>query len=233
VPQRDETEEGERRSADVPEDVVERVGAHVLPCPAQTVVSVVLESTSSTTLPQRPFHTASRRPPGGLAASFLRSAGRVPGPGNDPVAGGGEQLESRAPVVLVVDDEPAIRLVCRLNLQTAGFETIEASDGETALELARSEHPDLILLDIMLPKSDGFTVARELVAAAETREIPIVFITARSDAKDQLRGYEAGGIAFVTKPFDPDLLPETVRTTIERVRRGEREALRREWRETL
>jgi DNA-binding response OmpR family regulator len=135
--------------------------------------------------------------------------------------------------VLVVDDEPAIRLICRLNLRTAGFETIEAPDGETALELARSEQPDLILLDIMLPKSDGFTVAQELVAAPETREIPIVFITARSDANDQLRGYEAGGIALVTKPFDPDLLPETVRTTIQRVRRGEREALRQEWRETL
>lgn len=145
----------------------------------------------------------------------------------------GEQREPCAGVVLVVDDEPAIRLVCRLNLQTAGFETIEAPDGETALDLARSERPDLILLDIMLPKADGFTVAKELVAAAETREIPIVFITARSDVKDQRRGYDAGGVAFVTKPFDPDLLPETVRATIERVRRGEREALRREWRETL
>lgn len=144
-----------------------------------------------------------------------------------------EQREAPAGVVLVVDDEPAIRLVCRLNLRTAGFETIEAPDGETALELARSERPDLILLDIMLPKADGFTVAEELVAAAETREIPIVFITARSDMKDQQRGYDVGGVAFVTKPFDPALLPETVRTTIERVRRGERDALRREWRETL
>jgi len=145
----------------------------------------------------------------------------------------GEQREPRAGVVLVVDDEPAIRLVCRLNLRTAGFETIEAPDGETALDLARSERPDLILLDIMLPKADGFTVAEELVASAETREIPIVFITARSDVKDQQRGYDAGGVAFVTKPFDPALLPETVRTTIERVRRGERDALRREWRKTL
>jgi DNA-binding response OmpR family regulator len=151
----------------------------------------------------------------------------------DPATGGGERVESGAGVVLVVDDEPAIRLVCKLNLRTAGFKTIEAPDGETALELARSEQPDLILLDIMLPKSDGFTVAQELIAGEETREIPIVFITARSDAQDQLRGYDAGGVALVRKPFDPVLLPETVRTTIERVRRGEREALRREWRETL
>jgi DNA-binding response OmpR family regulator len=145
----------------------------------------------------------------------------------------GEPRKQGAGVVLVVDDEPAIRLVCRLNLRTAGFETLEAPDGEAALQLARSERPDLILLDIMLPNLDGFTVAQELVAAAETREIPIIFITARSDVKDQRRGYDSGGVALVTKPFDPDLLPETVRTTIERVRRGEREALRREWRETF
>jgi DNA-binding response OmpR family regulator len=151
----------------------------------------------------------------------------------DSATGSGERVEHGAGLVLVVDDEPAIRLVCTLNLRTAGFETIEAPDGETALELARSEQPDLILLDIMLPKSDGFTVAQELLAASETREIPIVFITARSDADDQLRGYDAGGVALVTKPFDPDHLPETVRTTIERVRRGEREALRCEWRATL
>ena len=157
----------------------------------------------------------------------------MPGRRIDSATGGGERVESGAAVVLVVDDEPAIRLVCKLNLRTAGFKTLEAPDGESALELARSEQPDLILLDIMLPKSDGFTVAQELLAGAETREIPIVFITARSDVKDQLRGYEAGGVAFMTKPFDPDLLPETVRTTIERVRRGEREALRREWRATL
>ncbi len=135
--------------------------------------------------------------------------------------------------MLVVDDEAAIRLVCRLNLSSAGFETIEAADGEEALALAHSEKPDLILLDIMLPSADGFAVAENLMSRDETREIPIVFITARSERTDERRGYDIGGVGFVTKPFDPQALGETVRTTLERVRRGERDALRAEWRASL
>jgi DNA-binding response OmpR family regulator len=159
--------------------------------------------------------------------------GGAPGEQAKGSTGGGEDLKTSAGRVLVVDDEAAIRLVCRLNLRIAGFETIEAADGEAALELARSERPDLILLDIMLPNVDGFGVAEELASAAGTREIPIVFITARSDRNDELRGYEAGGVGFVTKPFDPELLGETVRAAIMRVRRGEREQLRSEWRQFL
>ncbi|HET7856360.1 MAG TPA: response regulator [Gaiellaceae bacterium] len=132
--------------------------------------------------------------------------------------------------MLVVDDEAAIRLVCRLNLDTAGFDTIEAADGEEALALARTEKPDLILLDIMLPSVNGFEVAEDLMSADDTREIPIVFITASSERVDEQRGYDVGGVGFVTKPFDPGALGETVRTTVERVRRGERDALRAEWR---
>lgn len=145
----------------------------------------------------------------------------------------GDQLGTGADRILIVDDEPAIRLVCRLNLNTVGFETIEAADGEAALEAARAEKPDLILLDIMLPTANGFEVAEHLMAAAETRGIPIVFITARSERADEQRGYDVGGVGYVTKPFDPEVLGETVRTTLERVRRGEREALRAEWRAAL
>jgi DNA-binding response OmpR family regulator len=135
--------------------------------------------------------------------------------------------------VLVVDDENAIRLVCRLNLQTAGFETLEAGDGATALELVRAERPDLILLDIMLPDVDGWTVAEELAADTATREIPILFLTARSERADMSRGHQLGGVGYVTKPFEPVALTETVTTVIERARRGELEAMRREWEEAL
>jgi DNA-binding response OmpR family regulator len=145
----------------------------------------------------------------------------------------GQQPQTGAGRVLVVDDEAAIRLVCRLNLNMAGFETIEAADGEAALELARAEKPDLILLDIMLPSVDGFEVAEALMSAEDTRGIPVVFITARSERADEERGYDVGGVGFVTKPFDPDALGETVRTTIERVRGGERDALRAEWRAAI
>jgi CheY-like chemotaxis protein len=135
--------------------------------------------------------------------------------------------------VLIVDDEHAIRLVCRVNLSSAGFDTLEASDGVEALALARAERPDLILLDIMLPALDGWRVAEELGAGEDTREIPIVFLSARSEPADAQRGHELGGMGFITKPFDAAALPDVVRHTIDRVRRGEREAVRREWLEDL
>lgn len=147
-----------------------------------------------------------------------------------------ELPESRATSegrILVVDDESAIRMICRVNLESAGFETLEAGDGETAFSLAQSEQPDLILLDIMLPGIDGLEVAERLAAASETREIPIVFLTARSAAPDELRGHEAGGVAYIPKPFDPVSLTETVAAVLERTRLGERDELRREWKRSL
>jgi CheY-like chemotaxis protein len=135
--------------------------------------------------------------------------------------------------VLIVDDEIAIRLICRLNLRSAGFDTLEASDGASAIALARAERPDLILLDIMLPELDGWHVAEELAANDETREIPIVFLSARSESGDQIRGHGAGGVGYITKPFDPLAMTNVVRDALERVRRGERDAMRREWQRTL
>ena len=135
--------------------------------------------------------------------------------------------------MLIVDDEQAIRLICRVNLRSAGFDTLEASDGEAALALARAERPDLILLDLMLPAVDGWRVAEELAASEDTREIPIVFLSARSEAADEHRGHELGGVGYITKPFDAAALPDVVAHMIDRVRRGEREAIRREWLEEL
>jgi CheY-like chemotaxis protein len=131
--------------------------------------------------------------------------------------------------VLIVDDETAIRLICRLNLRSAGFDTLEASDGVSAIALARAERPDLILLDIMLPELDGWSVAEELAANGETREIPILFLSARSESGEQRRGHATGAVGYITKPFDPLEMTNTVRDVLERVRRGEREAMRREW----
>jgi CheY-like chemotaxis protein len=135
--------------------------------------------------------------------------------------------------ILIVDDESAIRLICRLNLRSAGFDTLEAADGASALALARAERPDLILLDIMLPEVDGWSVADELSAKDETRDIPVLFLSARSDNSDQVRGHEKGGVGYITKPFDPLAMTETVRKVLERARAGERDALRREWRRSI
>ena len=135
--------------------------------------------------------------------------------------------------MLIVDDEPAIRLVCRLNLESAGFEAIEAGDGATALDLALGEQPDVILLDVMLPRVDGWQVAEELAAKPETREIPVLFLSARSDRADEVRGHELGGVGYVTKPFDPATLTVMVGGAVDRARRGELDEMRREWAESL
>lgn len=130
--------------------------------------------------------------------------------------------------VLVVDDESAIRLVCRVNLRAAGFDTIEAEDAETALTVARRERPDLILLDVMLPDGDGWEVAERLRADPETRDIAVVFLSARADDTDRERGFRAGALGYVGKPFEPLTLTQTIGDILERVRRGEQDALRRE-----
>jgi putative two-component system response regulator len=85
----------------------------------------------------------------------------------------------------------------------------------------------------MLPGIDGWRVAEELAASPETRDIPILFLSARSDRSDEERGHEVGGLGYVTKPFDPEELIDRIRDVLERTTRGEREALRREWRERL
>jgi two-component system, OmpR family, alkaline phosphatase synthesis response regulator PhoP len=135
--------------------------------------------------------------------------------------------------VLIVDDEQAIRLVCRVNLDAEGFETLEAADGVEAITLARSERPDLILLDIMLPTLDGWLVAEKLAGDQSTREIPVVFLSARSEDDDLRRGYELGGVGFITKPFEAAELATLVSRTVAAVRRGEREQLRADLREEL
>ena len=130
--------------------------------------------------------------------------------------------------VLVIDDEAPIRLLCRVNLEAEGMRVIEASDGPTGLDAARSDVPDVILLDVMMPGLDGWQVAEELLDDERTRKIPIVFLTARAELRDRARGLDLGGVDYVTKPFNPIELASLVRDVLERVVRGERDDLRRE-----
>ena len=130
--------------------------------------------------------------------------------------------------VLVIDDEAPIRLLCRVNLEAEGMEVLEAADGPSGLEKARSERPDVILLDVMMPGLDGWRVAEELLDDDRTEEIPIVFLTARAELRDRARGIDLGGVDYVTKPFNPVELAPLVRDLLERVAQGQRDELRRE-----
>jgi len=130
--------------------------------------------------------------------------------------------------VLVIDDEPPIRLLCRVNLEAEGMQVLEASDGLSGVDVARSEIPDVILLDVMMPGLDGWRVAEELLDDERTHGIPIIFLTARAELRDRARGLDLGGVDYVTKPFNPVDLAPLVRDLLKRVERGEREALRRE-----
>jgi DNA-binding response OmpR family regulator len=103
--------------------------------------------------------------------------------------------------VLVVDDEPDVLFLCRVNLELAGHEVLEASNGDRAFELARREVPDVIVLDVMLPRRDGLAVLRDLAHDERTHETPVILLTAKTRAEDRLAGWAAGCADYVTKPF--------------------------------
>jgi DNA-binding response OmpR family regulator len=132
------------------------------------------------------------------------------------------------PRVLVIDDEAPIRLLCRVNLEAAGIEVTEAENGASGLEAARAERPDVILLDVMMPGMDGWQVFDELAKDESTATIPIVFLTARAELRDQARGLELGGVDYVTKPFNPVDLARSLQDLLARIERGEADERRRE-----
>jgi DNA-binding response OmpR family regulator len=126
--------------------------------------------------------------------------------------------------VLVVDDNRPLRALCRISLEDAGFRVREAQNGEEALASVRAARPDLILLDIMMPGITGWEVTAALLAERSTDQIPIVFISARSELSDRMRAFELGAHGYLTKPFDPAVLAETVATVLGQIERGERDA---------
>ena len=116
---------------------------------------------------------------------------------------------------LVVDDEEGIRVLCRVNLELGGFEVVEAADGVEAVEQAKSAKPDVIFLDLMMPKMDGWETLAALRADPDTEAIPVVLLTARSSEDDQLRGWGEGIFDYIRKPFTPTVLVERATAAIE------------------
>jgi signal transduction histidine kinase len=116
--------------------------------------------------------------------------------------------------VLVVDDEVAnVELLAR-RLEAIGCQTQVASSGERAIALARTEHPDLILLDVMMPGIDGWQTCRRLKSQPETADIPVIFVTAKDRSEDVSKGFEVGGVDYIAKPFEPIELAARVRSAI-------------------
>ncbi|MGI5118725.1 response regulator transcription factor [Marinactinospora thermotolerans] len=113
--------------------------------------------------------------------------------------------------VLVVDDDEVIRQLITVNLQLEGFEVHGASDGQDCLERVEEVEPDVVTLDVMMPRLDGWETAQRLRDAERTRHVKVVLITARAQEADLRRGHEIGVDAYLTKPFDPAELIDVVR----------------------
>ena len=116
--------------------------------------------------------------------------------------------------IVVVDDEPSIRELLVASLHFAGFEVNTAASGSEAIEVIEKVQPDLIVLDVMLPDIDGFTVTRRI--RQEGINAPVLFLTARDDTQDKIMGLTVGGDDYVTKPFSPIVLAARVRTLLKR-----------------
>ncbi|MEG6522205.1 response regulator transcription factor [Desulfotomaculum sp. 1211_IL3151] len=120
------------------------------------------------------------------------------------------------PKVLVVDDEQPIRELIKYNLEREDYQVLQAGDGDTALEMARAEMPDIILLDVMLPGQDGLSVCRTLNQQANTRAIPIIMLSAKGEELDKVLGLEMGADDYITKPFSPRELLARIKARLRR-----------------
>ncbi len=166
------------------------------------------------------------RPPHLAHGTWRNRVRHQPEPGGG--AGGGRPQESPPPLVLLVDDERSIRTICRVNLEGDGLAVEEAANGAEALAEIKRERPSLVLLDVMMPELDGWSVAEQLATDAGTRDLPVVFLSARAAQEDRARAQELGAVGYIVKPFDPIELGGLVRDVLERIARGEREQLNRE-----
>ena len=122
------------------------------------------------------------------------------------VRNGGKDVQK----ILICDDEANIRNIMDFSLEAEGFLAVSAEDGDSALQAAMTEDPDLIILDVMMPGADGLTVCRELKQNPRTKHIPVLMLSARAAKSDREAGLAAGAEEYVTKPFSPQRIVEKV-----------------------
>jgi CheY-like chemotaxis protein len=118
--------------------------------------------------------------------------------------------EEKRPRVLVVEDDPGVRQLCSVILERAGIEVLEAEDGLRGLERVRADAPDLVVLDVSMPRLDGFELATKLRCDDETRGIPLLFLSGETAPAGKARAHALGALAYLTKPFDPPALASVV-----------------------
>ena len=123
---------------------------------------------------------------------------------------------SPAKKILLVEDEPEFRLALRMRLEANGYDIIEAEDGAIGLDAARHQNPDLIILDVRLPGMDGFKLARLLKFDVKYKNIPLMMLTVMSQASDRKMGQAVGADAYLTKPYQPQELLDTISILISR-----------------
>lgn len=122
--------------------------------------------------------------------------------------------------ILVVDDEPHIVRLVQVNLQREGYEVLTAYDGVDALEKVAGEKPDMVVLDVMMPRMNGFEVLKKLKADDATRDIPVIMLTAKAQDADVFRGWQSGVDSYLTKPFNPMELLTFVRRIFQSLDEG-------------
>jgi two-component system phosphate regulon response regulator PhoB len=128
------------------------------------------------------------------------------------------QSAPRKPLVLIAEDEAPLVTLLRYNLEKEGYRVLEAHNGDEALMVSSEDAPDLVLLDWMLPKVSGIEVCRRLRGRAETRNVPIIMLTARGEEADRVRGLDTGADDYVTKPFSMTELLARIRAVMRRIR---------------
>jgi DNA-binding response OmpR family regulator len=122
--------------------------------------------------------------------------------------------------ILLVDDSSTVLLLHRMMLSHCGYELLTARDGQEAIDKASTERPDLIFLDVLMPRMDGFQTCRVLRSREETKAVPIILVTTRSEPHYVRQGFESGCTDYITKPFDGEELLAKVRSHLEEARRA-------------
>ena len=126
-------------------------------------------------------------------------------------------MKVEAPLVLVADDDEDIRSLVTFRLERAGYRVLAVEDGERALAVALERSPDIAVLDVMMPRLDGYALTRRLREHAETSSIPVILLTARAQESDVARGFEAGADDYIRKPFSPQELTARVEAMLGRL----------------